>query len=80
MELGTDKADRNDTRLVVPGIMAGVALFAVIVAIGTYLNTGKLLAIPVVLGTVGLFLLVWYLAWRGSKATTENDARDDSAK
>ncbi|MCE9553094.1 MAG: hypothetical protein K8T91_06905 [Planctomycetes bacterium] len=71
------QTDPQHARLTVLGIMAGVALFAVIVAIGAYLKTGKLLAVPVVLGTVGAFLLVWYLAWRRSIAEAEADASDE---
>ena len=51
-------------RLLLPGIMGGVAIFGVIVAAGVYGRTGKLLALPVVLGTVGAFLLTWFLAVR----------------
>ena len=51
-------------RLLLPGIMGGVAIFGVIVAAGVYGRTGKLLALPVVLGTVGVFLLTWFLAVR----------------
>jgi len=54
------------SRQAVLGIMAGVALFGVLIAIGTTYRTGKLLALPVVLGVVGGFLSVWYLAWKRS--------------
>lgn len=76
MDLEPVQTDPHHARLIVLGIMAGVALFAVIVAIGAYLKTGKLLAVPVVLGTAGSFLVVWYLAWRRSIALAEDDVQD----
>jgi hypothetical protein len=54
------------SRQAVLGIMAGVALFGVLIAIGVTYRTGKLLALPVVLGVVGGFLSLWYSAWRKS--------------
>jgi hypothetical protein len=50
--------------LLLPGIMLAVAAFAVIVAGGVYGRTGKVLALPVVLGTAGAFLLIWSAALR----------------
>lgn len=77
MDLEPGQTDRKHARLTVLSIMAGVALFGAIVAIGAYLKTGKLLAVPVVLGTIGAFLLVWYLAWRRSMGRAEANASDE---
>lgn len=64
MHLETENHDRKLSRLSVLGIMAGVAAFGLLIAIGAAYRTGKLLALPVVLGVVGGFLSLWYLAWR----------------
>lgn len=57
-------AESQNRRLTMYGIMGAVAMFGVVVAAGAYRQTGKLMAIPIVLVTVGLFLTVWYVAWR----------------
>jgi len=64
VHLETENHDRKLSRLSVLGIMAGVAAFGLLIAIGVTYRTGKLLALPVVLGVVSGFLSIWYLAWR----------------
>ena len=47
-----------DRRLLL-AIMLAVAVWALLIAAAAYWRSGKALAIPIVLGTVGLFLAIW---------------------
>ncbi len=68
MNLKTENHDHKLPQRLVVGIMAGVAAFGALIAIGVTYRTGKWLALPVVLGVVGCFLGIWYLALQNRKA------------